>query len=126
MSRKNSSKGSHPKREKPLSETRLLDRLTPDEADAVLQGLLKRHPELRPEAEELARNRATSSSIEEIVDEVFCAVSSVGLDELNQRAGSHRWGYVEPVEAAWELLEESLEHLIDDMKRQVDVGLTAG
>jgi len=51
-------------------------------------------------------------------------VTSIGLDELNERAGAHSWGYVEPGEAAAELLEESLEDLIDDMKRRAELGLT--
>src|SRR2546430_8612475 len=38
--------------------------------------------------------------------------------DLNARAGSHEWGYVEPSEAAWEILEETVEPVLDDMKRQ--------
>lgn len=126
MSRTKSSKGRPSQTEEPPAEKRLLDRLTPDEANAVLDGLLKKHPDLKAEAEKLARKIVTSPSIEDIADEVFHAVTSVDLDALNERAGSHSWGYVEPSEAAWELLEESLEHLIDDMKRQAELGLAAG
>ena len=109
-----------------MAKTGLLDRLTPEEAQALLHDLLNLHPELQPEAEELARNIGASPSIEEIADEVFDAVSSIDLDALNERAGSHSWGYVEPSEAAWELLEESLEDLIANMKRLAELGLAAG
>lgn len=126
MTRKHSSKDSRPKTKQTPRKKRLLDRLTSDEANAVLHGLLRKHPELQPEAKELARNIVTSPSIEQIADAVLHAVSSVDLDALNGRAGSHSWGYVEPSEAAWELLEESVEHLIDDMKRQAELGLAAG
>ena len=126
MERKSSTKINRLGRESRLVEKRLLDRLTPDEANAVLHGLMKKHPGLQPEAEELARNIVSLPSIEEIADEVFHAVTSVDLDALNERAGSHSWGYVEPSEAAGELLEESLDPLINNMKRQAELGLAAG
>jgi len=45
------------------------------------------------------------------------------LNDLNERAGSHSWGYVEPSEAASELLEEAVEDLVEDMKRKAELGL---
>jgi hypothetical protein len=56
-------------------------------------------------------------------EEVLDAVTSLDLDSLNDRAGSHSWGYVEPTEAAWELLEEAVEDIVADMKRSMDLGL---
>jgi hypothetical protein len=50
-------------------------------------------------------------------------VRDVGLDELGSRAGKHSWGYTEPGEAAWELLEERVSPFIDDLKRQFELGL---
>ncbi|MGD0776491.1 MAG: hypothetical protein ABSC05_27060, partial [Candidatus Solibacter sp.] len=44
-------------------------------------------------------------------------------DDLNSRAGGHSWGYVEPTEAAWELLEEALEPFVTEMKRYLELGL---
>jgi hypothetical protein len=44
---------------------------------------------------------------------------------LNARAGSHEWGYVEPAEAAWEILEETVEPFREDMKRHLELGLEA-
>jgi hypothetical protein len=40
---------------------------------------------------------------------------------LNGRAGRHSWGYVEPCEAARELLEEGLEPFLNEMKRYLDL-----
>jgi hypothetical protein len=40
-------------------------------------------------------------------------------------AGSHEWGYVEPWEAAWEILKETAEPVLDDMKRHIELGLEA-
>ena len=49
----------------------------------------------------------------------------LGVDELGSRAGKHRWGYTEPSEAAWKLLEDRVSPFIEDMKRQFELGLDA-
>jgi len=36
-------------------------------------------------------------------------IRALDYEDLNARAGSHKWGYVEPSEAAWEILEETVE-----------------
>ncbi len=101
----------------------MLNRLTPTEAHNVLRRLLDKHPELRAEAGQMAADLVTSLSVEEVAEDVLDRVTGVGLDELNSRAGSHSWGYVEPSEAANELLEESIEDLLEDMKRKAELGL---
>ena len=75
MARKISSKGTKLKPGKTPAEPGPLDSLTPDEANAILHGLLKKHPELQSEAEKLALNIVASPSIEEIADEVFHALT---------------------------------------------------
>jgi hypothetical protein len=52
-------------------------------------------------------------------------VRALDYDVLNARAGSHEWGYVEPSEAAWEILEETAEPFFDDLKRRLELGLEA-
>ena len=44
---------------------------------------------------------------------------------MTGRAGAHSWGYVEPGEAAGELLEESVDDLVEDMKRKAELGLVS-
>jgi hypothetical protein len=47
------------------------------------------------------------------------------LEPLNGRAGSHSWGYGEPSEAAVELLTEAVEDRVEEMKRNLELGLLA-
>jgi len=35
----------------------------------------------------------------------------------------HSWGYTEPTEAAWQLLDEAVEPFVEDMKRHLGLGL---
>lgn len=101
----------------------LLDKLSPDEAATVLRYLLDKHPELRPEAQQFATEHVSSFCIEDIARDVHTRITSIDLDALNDRAGSHSWGYVEPSEAATQLLEEAIEDLVEDMKRKAELGL---
>jgi len=75
----------------------------------VLRALIARHPELAAEAEQLSRAVVTRVDAEAVAAEVEDAVLALELGELNASAGRQRWGYVDPTEAAWELLEETLE-----------------
>lgn len=65
----------------------------------------------------------SSGSIEEVAQDVCDRIIGIDLDALNGRAGKRSWGYVEPGEAAVELMGESLEDLVDDMKRKAELGL---
>jgi hypothetical protein len=103
----------------------LLERLSPQEAVEVLKQLLEIHPELRQEAEQCATSHVSSTSVEDVAEDVQARITNIDLDALNGRAGKHSWGYVEPGDAAVELLEESIEDLNDDMKRKAELGLVA-
>jgi len=101
----------------------VLGKMAPSELATVLRALLTKHPELRPEAESIAVEMVSSPSVENIAEEVLDAVTSLGIDSFHGRAGKQSWGYVEPTEAAWELLGEAVEDVITDMKRRMDLGL---
>ena len=92
----------------------------------MLSELLRRHTSLRKEAYDIAKDLLDNISVEAVADEVADLVTAIGLEELGSRAGKHSWGYVEPGEAAWELLEESIENLRNDMKRRFEVGMEQG
>lgn len=88
----------------------------------MLRSILERHPELAAEAEEIAQATVTDVDGEAIAEEVEQAVLDLDLDDLNSRAGRHSWGYVEPTEAAWELLGEAIDPFLAEMKRHIELG----
>jgi hypothetical protein len=102
-----------------------LEKLRPEEAAAVLNQLLGKHPELKSESEKLAIQMMSTASIEDVAQEVYLEITSIDLEALNGRAGCHSWGYVEPGEAATELLEEAIEDRVEEMKRSLELGLLA-
>ena len=102
-----------------------LDRLSGDEAATVLRLFMERHPELRKEMESLAASVLGDVSIEDVADAVEDAVRSLDLDDLSSRAGRHRYGYVEPSQAASDLVEEAVMPFIEDIKRRAEAGQKA-
>jgi hypothetical protein len=103
----------------------MLERLKPGEAAAILRPLLEAHPELASEAKEMARSLLHDVEFQDVAAEVEEGIRALDYEDLNARAGSHEWGYVEPSEAAVEILEETLEPFVEDMKRHLDLGLEA-
>jgi hypothetical protein len=106
-------------------KTPVLDRLDPWEAGAVLRRLLAAHPNLETEAEQISKSLLEEISLEVVADDVEDALRSLHLDDLEGRAGRHSWGYTEPSEAAWELLEAAMNPFLEDMKRRMELGLEA-
>lgn len=103
--------------------TSALEKLQPLEAQKVLRALLKGHPELRREAEEIARSLISYVSFGAIAEEVESELESHDLDELNSRAGKTRMGYVDPGDDAHEILHEAIDPIIEGMQRHLDLGL---
>jgi hypothetical protein len=97
--------------------------LKPDESAAVLRRLLEAHPDLVGEAEEKARSLLHQVNYEDVAAEIEDEIRALDYDDLNARAGRHEWGYVEPSEATWEILEETVEPFREDMKRHLELGL---
>lgn len=103
----------------------ILPRLEPQEYSVVLSSLLGRHPTLEDEAEMIARAVVASVETGTVAEEVEQAVMSVDMEEMGAHSGRKSWGYVEPTDAAWELLERTLEPFLVQVKR-LAAGLPSG
>ena len=103
--------------------TCVLNKMAPLELASILRAVLAKHPELRTEAEQIAIAMIAAPSVEDVATAVHDAVTSLDIELLHGRAGKQAWGYVEPTEAAWELLGEAVKDALADMKRRADLGL---
>jgi hypothetical protein len=103
----------------------VLGGLEPHERSQVLAGLLALHPELRPEAEELARVALDAVDEDAVADQVVTTYRGMELRRIGERMGPRRGrGYVDENEAAWELLEEALEPFLAQISRRATLGFT--
>jgi hypothetical protein len=101
----------------------ILSYLDPHELAKVLHQILIRHRDLRDEANSIATDLLNDISVEAVSEEVTDLILGVGLEVLGNRAGKRPWGYVEPGEAAWEVLEESIEGIEKEMEKRMQAGL---
>lgn len=97
----------------------ILTRLSDGAASKVLLALVHRHPELKSEARDLASAAVQAVDAGEVAAKVQDAMLSADFDG---RSGPHPWGYVEPTEAAWEILQEAFEPFLEELKRQIELG----
>jgi hypothetical protein len=112
-------------RRKSARKPSALERLEPGEALPLLHLLLSAHPDLRPEAERMARSLVSDLDFEAVAEDVEHDLRALDIDDLNDRAGAHRNGYTPPEEAAWELLQEVIDPFVADMTRQLELRLEA-
>jgi hypothetical protein len=89
----------------------------------ILTRLLDGDPTLRKRAEDIARRILGSVDITTVSDLIVEAILELDTEDLANRAGPRRHGYVEPTDAAWQLLEETIEPWIDDLRRRARLGL---
>jgi hypothetical protein len=100
-----------------------LDSLDARKKAVVLDALLHIHAELREEAEKITHGMLVDVDPEAVADGVERDLRALSIDELNGRAGRQRGGYVEPTDAAWELLGEAVEPHSREVERLLTLGL---
>lgn len=90
----------------------------------MLGALLVAHPELADEAEQAASELLSSTSSDDVAAEVGAALLWIPLDALAARTGRVPGrGYVHETDAAWELVEETIEPFRSDLERRAALGL---
>ncbi len=112
-------------RRTPTRKASILDSLSLGEKGELLDQLLAMQPQLREQVEQLARDRLAAGDRDAIAAQVQDALTGHGIEELSGRAGRQPGGgYVGPGEAAYEILDEDLRPLLDDMHRRATLGMT--
>lgn len=97
--------------------TYALPELGAAERATVFDELLRSRPELRAEAGRIARAKLVDADVESVAEAVAWELRHRESDELFELAGEHRWGCVDPTDAAWELLEEAVAGFDREIER---------
>ncbi len=96
------------------------------EAERLLATLLDAHPDLLAEAAGLAEAHLGSVTAEGVAEDVAFALEGLSVEDIWERSGTQPDGsYVEPGEAAWEVVEEAVAPFIADLTRRVELGRRA-
>ena len=103
--------------EKNIKKKNIIDSITPDEALLVLRILIKEDKNIALKAEKIIREELKNVSIEDVAESVFDDLDSLEIKELWNSSGGTEYGYVEPVERADEMIEETLEPYFAELEK---------
>ena len=108
-----------PRRSKATRERRaLVDALDAAETKHLLATILDAHPELVAEAADLADAQLGDLTLEDVAEDVMFELGLLHVEDIWERSGAQLDGqYVEPIEAAWEVVEEAVAPFIEDLAR---------
>jgi len=96
--------------------------LRPSEQAAVLTTLARRRDAVGEAVREEIERRLAGVDPEAIASEVQFDLEHIDVDAIFARSGRHRYGYTAPYEAAWQVLEETLEPHLERLRWYHDAG----
>ena len=94
-----------------------IEDLTAEEAFLVLRKLFLENPNLKQIIYNTALKVVTTVDAEEIANELCDDLLSVEVEDLYDRSGSGRYGYVHPHDEAWVMFDEQIEPYLDEMEK---------
>jgi hypothetical protein len=94
-----------------------LDSISPTDALQILKLMAQRDVEIRKKIDAAAREVLTDIDKDAVASEVQMELEFLNVEEVWDRAGSTRDGYVEPGDAAWELVEEALHPFMEELAK---------
>lgn len=89
----------------------------------MLDALIADDPDVAQRAEQAGRRSLATVTIDDVASAVAEELLALDQDDLAANAGRTRYGYIEPTDAAWRLLEQALEPWIEDLTRRARLGL---
>jgi hypothetical protein len=100
-----------------------VEKLDAAEARRLLASLLDAHPELSAEAADLADAELGAVTAEEVAENVAFELGALRVEDVWERSGARADGsYVEPGEAAFEIVEEVVSPLLQELGRRAKLG----
>ena len=108
----------------PTIGTDILDSINSSDAMKILRILMERNKELKTEIRKIALEILSDANPEEIAVDVMQALDCIEVEELWDRSGSKRYGYIDPSEESWVMFEEALIPFLNTMTKYQKIGLT--
>jgi hypothetical protein len=101
----------------------LLDSINPEDALYVLKVLMNEDRKISDRILQILMERLHELDSYEITMDLYYQLDQLEVEELWDRSGSTRYGYVEPSEEAWVMFEEVIEPFVDEMKKYQKLGM---
>lgn len=104
-------------RRRKTQKSRALESITGNDALSILKVLAKRDPTMAKMIDEVALEMFRGVSVDDVADQVQWELEFLNVEDVWDRSGSTRNGYVDPGDAAWEMFEETLQPFLDEAEK---------
>jgi hypothetical protein len=101
----------------------IIDHLSTTDALSILSTLADSDETLARRIAEIAAAHLSDVDPEEVVAELYDELDALKVEEVWDRAGEMRYGYVEPGEAADQMIEEVLEPFLGGLGKYQKLGI---
>jgi len=102
---------------------KIVNNLSPEDALVILQQLAAQDEKLAVQIASLALSYLSDVAAEEIAETLRYELESLTPEEVWDRAGNTRHGYVETGEAAEQMIDEVLKPYLEEMRKYHKTGL---
>ena len=105
--------------EKATNTVNIIDQISPEEALDILKILAREDPKIATKIEQIFQESLadTDLDIDEIAESVCGDLELLEVEEVWDNAGSTRYGYVDPNELAWSMLEEAIQPFLEQFQQ---------
>ena len=103
----------------------IIDQLSPDDALAVLKAISREDDQLAARIVEKATLYLSNVDPAEVAAALYAELDALEVEEVWDRAGPKRHGYVDPGEAAHEMVQEVIESFLQELLKYRGLGMRA-
>lgn len=101
----------------------IIDHLSPSDALSILRTLADSDEQLARRIAEIATAHLSEVDPEEIAVVLYDELDALEVEEVWDRAGPKRHGYVDPGEAADQMIEEVIDPYLEELKKYQELGM---
>ena len=104
-------------RRKKIQKSKVLESITGNDALSILNVLAMRDSAIAKMIDEVALEIFRGVNADEVADQVQSELEFLQVEDVWDRSGSTRNGYIDPGDAAWEMFEEALKPFRDEAEK---------
>lgn len=101
----------------------IIDQLPLKDALGILKDLADSDPKLAARIAEMALARLSQVDVEDVAGFLLAELESLQVEEVWDRADATRYGFIEPSDAAGEMLDEVINPFLEELARYQKLGL---
>lgn len=101
----------------------IIDQISESDALVILRCLIRENPKLTQKIEQIAKKHLSAVHIGDVAENLYFDLNRLEVEELWDRSGKTRYGYVDPGEAADAMFEEVLEPYVDELRKYLKLSM---